>query len=123
MSILLVSVNSKICHSEEIVLLEKGSIAPFRGLLFSPEKSQKMYDEFQTLKEKMDKLQRLNALYEENEFLYERKVNVMLEQNIKLTDALTKTENSKQLDRLMWFGLGFLSVGLGIYAAKTATNQ
>ena len=61
------------------------------------------------------------ALYKENEFLYDRKVNTLLEQNMNLTDTLTKVENHTELNKIVWFGLGILSVGLGIYATKAVS--
>jgi hypothetical protein len=122
LSILSVLVSSTTA-AEEIVLLEKDQPAPFKGLLFSPEKSNEMYKEFESLSDKIKSLERINALYKENEFLYDRKINTLLEQNTKITDTLIKTENQKQLDRILWFGLGFLSVGLGIYGVKTISGN
>ena len=107
--------------ADEVVLLDKGAVAPFKGLLFSPQKSEKVYQELETLKEKQNDLERILALYKENEFLYDRKVNTLLEQNMNLTDTLTKVENHTELNKIIWFGLGILSVGLGIYATKAVS--
>lgn len=122
MSILNVLANN-ICFADDIVLLEQGAPAPFKGLLFTPEKSNAMYEEFEILKYKITKLEKINSLYVENEVLYEKKVNSLLEQNTQLSETLYKVESKKEIDKLIWFGLGFLSVGLGVYATKTISGN
>lgn len=113
---------SNISYGDEVVLLEKGATAPFKGLLFSPKKSEDVYNEMESLNEKTKSLERIIALYKENEFLYDRKVNTLLDQNMKLSDTLLKTENSTDLQKVLWFGLGAIAVSLGMYAAKTTGN-
>lgn len=122
MSILSV-LNPSLVIADGVTLLEKGTPAPYTGILFTPEESQAMYEQFETYKEKITSLEKINSLYKNNELLYEEKVNLLLEQNTTLTDSLSKIESNKDLTRIIWFGLGMLSVGLGMYGAKTISGN
>lgn len=117
----LTSVNSY-CQvsSPDVVFLNKGSVTAFDGYLFPPAKAILMKKELLEL----DELRALAASYQKtiddyakNEDLENYKVNTLLEQNDKLSDALYKKEDRSKYENWFWFGIGIVVTGLAVYGA------
>jgi hypothetical protein len=122
--ILLVSsmiVNSVVI-ADDAVVLNKGQPAPYTGLLLTEEKANSVYNDLNKYKLLNESLQRTVFLYEQNEKLQEKRVNVLLEQNDKLAINLQQARTVSNWEKVLWFGLGFLSVGLGIYGVQAITK-
>ena len=113
--------NSIVC-AEDVVVIVKDSPAPFTGLLMTQEKANTVYNELTTFKLLNTSLEKSVTLYKQNEELYEKKVNVLLEQNTKLSESLQKERTSNNWEKVLWFGLGFISVAAGIYGVQTITK-
>lgn len=113
--------NSIVC-AEDVVVIVKDSPAPFTGLLMTQEKANTIYNELTTFKLLNTSLEKSVTLYKQNEELYEKKVNVLLEQNTKLSESLQKERTSNNWEKVLWFGLGFISVAAGIYGVQAITK-
>jgi hypothetical protein len=61
-------------------------------------------------------------LYKSNEELIDRKTKLLLDQNDKLYEMLNKERSRSNWEKIIWFSLGFLSVGMGVYGVKEITK-
>jgi hypothetical protein len=112
-----ISVNSL---AADVTFLEKGSPAPYTGYLFSEEKTLKIRKELielDTLKLLETSYNKSIDLYKKNEDLQNTKVNLLLQQNDKLAEALVKSRERSEWETRIWFGLGILVSGLAVYGA------
>lgn len=127
-SISLISVNSYSeiipsiisTNDKDVVLLEKGTEAPFKGYLFPEHKVLKIRQELielDNLKLIEKSYQRSIDLYKDNEEAMTFKVNALLEQNDKLSDALYKQKDRDSFETRLWFVLGMTVTGLAVYGA------
>lgn len=109
------------CYAEDsVVLLEKGSTAPFKGYLFPEAKALDLRKELIELDNlRLIEKSYLNSieLYKKNETVHNLKVNTLLEQNDKLAEALAKSRERSEWENRIWFGLGILVSGLAVYGA------
>jgi hypothetical protein len=108
--------------SESVTLLEKGDPAPYRGLLFDEEYSNQLYKDLETLRQNLASVEKINALYRNNEELYETKINVLLSQNTKLTTSLMDSEKNREINNVIWFAAGISAVVLGAYATQAISK-
>lgn len=122
--ILLVSsmiVNST-ANADEAIVLNKGQAAPYTGILLTEEKANSVYNDLNKYKLLNESLERTVVLYEQNEKLQDKRINILLEQNDKLAVNLQQARTTSNWEKVLWFGLGFLSVGLGIYGVQAITK-
>lgn len=122
-SIFLISTN--ICLADNAVFLEKGRQSPFDGYLFTPEKTNQMYKDlmdYDTLKSVNESLNKSIVLYKQNEELYQNKVNLLLDQNNKLSVNLFTERQDSNWERIVWFSLGVIGTGLAAYGIKKASQ-
>ena len=114
----LMTVNNT-AYANDAIVLNKGQAAPFTGLLLTEEKANTVYNDLNRYKLLNESLQTTVGLYEQNEKIQDKKVNTLLEQNDKLAKDLMQARSTSNWEKVLWFGLGFISVGLGIYGVKT----
>lgn len=122
MLLISVSLSVNVAVAEEAIVLNQGQPAPYTGLLLDQNKANELYTDLNNYKLLNNSLEKSVKLYLDNEDLYNKKINMLLEQNNKLADNLNKVRSSSDWEKVLWFGLGFFSVGLGIYGVKAVTK-
>lgn len=125
LSISLIVVSSTPSQAYDSVLLQKGVIAPFEGVLFSVEDAGKLRVE---LLEK-ETYQLLNESYkksfnlvEASNKLKDEQFDLVMKRNLDLTKALNSQKDMNDWEKFMWFGLGILTSTLTVYGIKNATK-
>ena len=113
---------NNVAFADDTIVLNKGQSAPFTGLLLTEDKANEVYNDIKKYKLLNESLEKSVILYKQNEELYDKKVNILLEQNDKLSENLLQARTTSNWEKILWFGLGFLSVGLGIYGVKAITK-
>lgn len=108
--------------AQDVIKLEKGEPAPYRGILFDEEQANTLYNEIETSHQKVTSLEKINLLYKDNEELYEKKLNILLTQNVNLTNALSNSEKNKEVSKIIWFAAGVSAVVLGAYATQAVSK-
>ncbi len=105
----------------DVLYIDKGVETPFKGYLFPEAKAlnfRKQLIELDTLKALETSYNKSIDLYKKNEDIYNYKVNVLLEQNDKLADAMYKAKDRGVWENRFWFGMGILVSGLAVYGAS-----
>ena len=107
--------------SPGVVFLEAGVKTPFQGYLFPPDETILMKKELMELDELRalaDSYQKSIDDYKKNEDLFNFKVNTLLDQNDKLSNAMYKQEDRNKYENWFWFGMGIVATGLSVYLAE-----
>lgn len=107
--------------SDEVVVLEKGTSAPYTGYLFPKETAQKTrikLIEGEEAKKLNESYVRSIEIYRKNEELNNQKVNILLEQNDKLSRSLTDAREMTAFEKIAWFVGGVLVSGAAVYGAS-----
>lgn len=106
--------------SQDVTFINKGVEAPYTGYLFTSAKAALIkkelmeLDEFRAL---ADSYQKSIDDYKKNEDLYNFKVNTLLDQNDKLSNALYKKEDRDAFENKFYFVLGIFLTGASVYLA------
>ena len=117
----LMTINN-VVYADDAVPLIKGQQAPFTGILLTEEKANTVYNDLSRFKLLNESLERSIKLYEQNEQIQEKKINILLIQNDKLSTDLMTARSASNWEKVLWFGLGLVSVGLSIYGVKAITK-
>lgn len=107
--------------ADKVYLLEKGTEAPFKGYLFPEEKAlnlRKELVELDGLKALEKSYLRSIDLYKLNEDRYNNKINILLEQNDKLSTSIINSEKRSEWENRIWFIMGIGVTGLAVYGAS-----
>lgn len=111
-------ITSGTVRAEDTVLIEKEQKAPFAGILFSLPKANEIRGQLlerDLYKELSDSQQKTIQLYKSNNELSESKVNMLLEQNDKLSASLRSSQSLNTWECVGLFTLGILAtVGAGL---------
>lgn len=108
-------------YAQDSVYLDQDKSAPFAGYLLPKEKVQEFQQMSLDLNNKnlmIESYQKSIDLYKSNEDLYNKKVSTLMDQNDKLATDLNSNRGLTDVERIVWFGLGIVSVGLAVYAGK-----
>lgn len=106
---------------EEALHLQKGTPAPYSGVLLSVEKATEVRQnliELKTLRAINDSYVKSVQLYEESIQLNNQKNKLLLDRNEKLTEELGQIRSSSDFQKILWFSLGVLASGFAVYGAK-----
>lgn len=108
----------------DVVELQQNEMAPFHGLLFTPEKANAMKAHLldgDLYKQLSDSQQHSIDLLKQNMDLSEKKVSMLLEQNDKLSETLKSAQGMNNLERIGLVVLGVvMTVGAGLAVRKVA---
>jgi hypothetical protein len=105
------------------VVLEKGQVAPYSGLLFTQEEAQKLKNELQELsltKELNVSLNNSLELYKKSQIVYEDSILVLQNRNDILVQTIKDLEPRSDLEKIGLFALGVLTTTVITYAAAQA---
>ncbi len=106
---------------DKVKSVEKGDAAPYKGLLFPVEMIPELrntYLERNSYKLLNDSLQTSLTLSEDISKKNQDKVNILLDQNDKISKQLNETRTFSTLERITWFTLGIFATGLAFYGAS-----
>src|SRR5579863_563613 len=95
--------------SPSVIIVNEGDRVPFDGYLFPPDKAilmKKELMELDELRQLADSYQKSIDDYKKNEDLYTFKVNALLNENDKLSNAMYKQEDRSKWEQRMWFVAG-----------------
>lgn len=124
-SLIIISL-SNTASAEDAVYLVKGDSAPYAGVLMPLEKVQELRRniiEFDSVKTLNASLNKSIEIYKTNEALYDKKIEILNNQNLKLSESLYNAHNSSTIEKVLYFSLGALIAGVtsyGIYKAAIA---
>jgi hypothetical protein len=109
---------SSTVRSEDSVLLNKGTPAPYTGFLVPRERINELRIESEEQKALIASYARSVDLYKKNEEASDRQVNILLERNDKLSKELTSTRSVSTFEKTAWFIGGILVSGAAVYGAS-----
>ena len=121
-TLLITSIAVNNASAQEALVLPKGSQAPFTGLLLPEQKAIEVYNDLNKYKLLSESYERSIALYKNNEEILDSKTKILLEQNDKLSMQLSKARTASNIEKAVYYALGFLSVIGGAYAVKFTSN-
>lgn len=117
LSISLININNCFALDQSVLLLEKDIPAPYKGYLFPEEKVLQLRKDLlqlDTYKSLLDSYDRSILLYQNNELILNKKINLLLTQNDVLVQSAYNAQDRGNLENWIWFGLGMLVTGVGI---------
>ena len=115
------TINNAVADEQSQVLI-KGTSAPYTGVLIPEKQATQLYNDLHTYKSLIDSYEKSITYYKQNEDLMNSQAQILLKQNDRLAETVYKQQNTSNLEKVLWFSLGFLSVGMGIYGVKKTTQ-
>lgn len=119
---LITSIAASNATAQDAIVIPKGTQAPFTGLLLPEQKAVEVYNDLNKYKLLSESYERSIALYKNNEQILDHKTRILLEQNDKLSIELSKARTTSNVERVIYYALGFFSVIGGAYAIKFSSN-
>lgn len=113
----LIIVNSLGAYAEDVIYLDKGKAAPYDGYLFTPEKAKDtrlQLIEGDYNKDLVKSLTKTIDLYQSNEEISNKKVDLLLDQNDKLAVQLNSSRQVSNWEKVGYFLGGIIITGLAI---------
>lgn len=109
-TILTIILISNLSYAQDAVFINKDDKAPFSGNLLTVEQTKKLYDD------SLDKssLQKQLDLEQKNSTLKDQKVDILLNQNLKLIEANNTDHTLNNWEKAAYFVGGMVAVGLAI---------
>jgi|688.fasta_scaffold00313_51 hypothetical protein len=98
-------------RAEEVIVLNKGDIAPFAGILMDNNKANDVrlkLTELDFQKSLNSSYEKSIKLYKDNEIYYVEKTNTLLSQNKDLINTMRASESLNKWENMAWFGLGII---------------
>lgn len=118
----LIASNAALANSlDSAIVLKKGDITPYDGVLLSNSQAKVIYGElkqFDNLKLINESLNKEVTLHEANETEFQKQIIELKSQNTDLSTNLEKASSDNFWRETLFFGLGVLSTGLIVYAVK-----
>ena len=111
---------------EGVIYLPKETPAPYTGFLFTQEKTKEVRiglidrDTYKTLNESLNKT---IEMCKDNASIQEKKVNILLTQNDKLSQDLYSARQTSTWENTLWFFGGVVLTGLIFYGTSQAYKQ
>lgn len=107
------------------VVLNKGTPAPFDGILIDKVKSDNIKNELidkDTCYQERISLNRELTLFETNSGLKDSQLDLALKQNTNLLTEYNRTVSNDNTMKIVYFGLGLITTGIAIYGASKITK-
>lgn len=114
-TIALLSLN---CAAQGVVVLKKGDVVPFDGVLFSKEREKQLrlaVEERDYYQKSTLQLKDLGVLNQKEIDVLASRVENYQKQSVILADRVVASENSGFVQNFLYFGLGVLATGLSSY--------
>lgn len=110
--------------AEEAIVLNKGDIAPFAGILMDNNKANNIRLQLTNLdfhKALNSSYEKSIKIYKDNEIYYSNKTNILFKQNNELMDQIRTNASLNKWENMAWFGLGILvTVAGGLLVRQAA---
>jgi hypothetical protein len=107
--------------AQDSIAINKGTPAPFSGILFTKQKSEQIRNELI----ERDQFKIFNKTLLDNSEIQQKiignqklQVEILLNQNERLVKQTEKAETMSNWQRATWFGLGIISAGFAVYGAS-----
>lgn len=109
-------ISSTTGRTEDVLFIEKGSTAPFSGILFTESKAKEIRSdllESDKLKLQLESQRLTNKNFIELSQLKDAEIELYKKQN----QRLLRSEQTSNTMNYIWFGLGILATGVAVYGA------
>jgi hypothetical protein len=109
------------CFANQAVNIDKDQKAPFSGVLFDKEKANNVKNELiekDSLVKTNESLNKSINLYRSNQDLVNKENDLLLNQNVKLTENLNSAREMSDIAKIGYFLLGVAVTGAAVYGAS-----
>lgn len=119
-------ITSNISLANDAKFIAKNTPAPFTGYLFTESTTKEI--RIQLLERDKYKLENQSLIASLNAAsstidIYEKQVQILTTRNDELAVALTSAKTTTFWERALWFGIGAVAVGLGVYVGNQVTQR